>query len=709
MAEFSPTPRVILSTQPDTINSRKTAGPEVVVRLQALDGTWETCGVDRAAGIFPENVTLSADQWGPKTASFDLRRDPSLPWPDVLAFTPVKIEVDGQLVWSGRVTETPSREGSETVMSVTCEGWQHHLDDDLLQRVWVAADLTRWKNYGENINANPSSWPTSWTVSAGDGALRITWPADLKPSGGGLVYFDAGPGGKIRRITWKRSSSNWGGNNALYVLGFNTLYSPETTVSLGSQSAVTDNAGSQSFGVGYRYVAFRMDANSWGSASTTDCWVSFKDVNILTDTSFDSNGSSVLKASTVVADVVASAAPLLSSNTGTIAATALNLPEYAPEEPRTPREHINAVNGFHGWTTKVDAFRRMNYYAKPSRAKYSIGEYSLKESAGSSGSAGAEIYNKVLVSGQDAGGNPVQITRYSGDAQGGFVPDTDLTWINPFFTGTDVSHWSVYNGGAGVAFTRTTTAGEYVSAPAAGKLSCPNGIYGSAYMEASGVTVPSRVYKVTFKARSSTSNVGMNVTITAASGTPTDAGTLYLQGGALPTTFTTFTLMVTPTSTDPFVLVLDINNNTGSTASVMIDDLTIESSQRTLPDRRDFLRAFHLSVNTVLPADGVLAAAIGDAWLSNHVTTTFKGDVTVAGPQSVRDRLSGQPVPLYQLLADTDELVYFSDRIDPDTGGMGRTGRITNVTYTPADDKAVLTLDNTRTDFETLLTRLGAT
>lgn len=147
MAEFSPTPRVILSTQPDTVNSRKTAGPEVVVRLQSLDGTWETCGVDRAAGIFPENVTLSSDSWGPKTASFDLRRDPMLPWPDVLAFTPVKIEVDGQLVWSGRVSETPSREGAESVMSVTCEGWQAHLDDDLVDRMWVHDDLTAWKDY----------------------------------------------------------------------------------------------------------------------------------------------------------------------------------------------------------------------------------------------------------------------------------------------------------------------------------------------------------------------------------------------------------------------------------------------------------------------------------------------------------------------------------------------------------------------------------
>lgn len=177
----------------------------------------------------------------------------------------------------------------------------------------------------------------------------------------------------------------------------------------------------------------------------------------------------------------------------------------------------------------------------------------------------------------------------------------------------------------------------------------------------------------------------------------------------MPTSFTQYELYITPKTADPLGLNVEMYNLTGSGAAMMIDDITLESSQRTLPDRRDFLRAFQLSVNTMLPSDGVLAAAIGDAWLANHVTTTFKGDVTVSGADSVRDRLSGQPVPLYQLLADTDELLYFSDRIDPDTGAMGRTARITSVTYTPLDDKAVITLDNTRTDFETLLTRLGAT
>ena len=36
------------------------------------------------------------------------------------------------LWWEGRTIEAPSRDGAEKVMSVQCEGWQHHPDDDLI-------------------------------------------------------------------------------------------------------------------------------------------------------------------------------------------------------------------------------------------------------------------------------------------------------------------------------------------------------------------------------------------------------------------------------------------------------------------------------------------------------------------------------------------------------------------------------------------------
>ena len=55
----------------------------------------------------------------------------------------------------------------------------------------------------------------------------------------------------------------------------------------------------------------------------------------------------------------------------------------------------------------------------------------------------------------------------------------------------------------------------------------------------------------------------------------------------------------------------------------------------------------------------------------------------------------------------TDHLMHFDDRIDPDTGAVGRDGRIVSVRYTPANDTATFDIDNSRKDFDALLERLG--
>src|SRR6478672_1028388 len=103
---------------------------EASVRVQVLGGTWETIGSDRYRGVAAEQLQLTANEWGPDTASFTLRRDPDAVHPDLLAWTPVEIWVAGVPVWDGRVKETPAQEGADFSLNVQCEGWQYHLDDD---------------------------------------------------------------------------------------------------------------------------------------------------------------------------------------------------------------------------------------------------------------------------------------------------------------------------------------------------------------------------------------------------------------------------------------------------------------------------------------------------------------------------------------------------------------------------------------------------
>jgi hypothetical protein len=53
-------------------------------------------------------------------------------------------------------------------------------------------------------------------------------------------------------------------------------------------------------------------------------------------------------------------------------------------------------------------------------------------------------------------------------------------------------------------------------------------------------------------------------------------------------------------------------------------------------------------------------------------------------------------------------LMHFSNRIDPDTGALGRDGRIAQVTYNHNEQEAQVSIDNQRNNFEALISRLSA-
>lgn len=81
--------------------------------------------------------------------------------------------------------------------------------------------------------------------------------------------------------------------------------------------------------------------------------------------------------------------------------------------------------------------------------------------------------------------------------------------------------------------------------------------------------------------------------------------------------------------------------------------------------------------------------------------------LAATGPDAIRDRLNGAATPAAHLLRETGELIHVSDRVNPDTGALGRDGRITQVTWQQATDQATIALDNTRSNFDNLLARLA--
>lgn len=179
---------------------------------------------------------------------------------------------------------------------------------------------------------------------------------------------------------------------------------------------------------------------------------------------------------------------------------------------------------------------------------------------------------------------------------------------------------------------------------------------------------------------------------------------------SISTTFTQFVVYWTATSdidSGSVGMRFIVGNGSSFATAVWFDDLTLFRAGSTLADRRGFKRTMQLPISSTVPSDGVAAGQIGDVWLADHKTTPFRGTVTLVGDESLRDIATGRSVGLEELLLATGQLIRFADRTDPDTGGHGRDGRIAAVSYTPATNTATVTIDNSRTSFDTLLARLA--
>jgi hypothetical protein len=392
---------------------------QVTIRAEALDGLWETVGVDRATGIHPENVVLQADEAGPSKASFDLRRDPHIAWPDLGAFTPIEIDVDGMLVWGGRVAETPARDGAERVMSVQCDGWQYHLDDDTYERAYVHTKLGDWRDTRSQLGADLAKFRTNGKLQAGDSAIVLGYgDGDTVATSDYVgVTLDLGPASDAKYVVveWERI----GGSNAdqtLYARGHDFQDpasgsgSPEDAFSftLNGGASGTSQGG---FTTARRYLSVFMYRNGAGGTYGSDFQVRLNAVRVFADAAWVSGGASVLHASDVLRDALTRATLLLSSDWSQIQDTSFAIPEFAPDSDRTPREIATAVNALHDWLIQVTADARPVFRPKPTAPVVEIGAWPGSSFEDASANSGDEIYDQVRVTGQDAASNRLRVTR----------------------------------------------------------------------------------------------------------------------------------------------------------------------------------------------------------------------------------------------------------------------------------------------------------
>jgi len=310
----------------------------------------------------------------------------------------------------------------------------------------------------------------------------------------------------------------------------------------------------------------------------------------------------------------------------------------------------------------------------------------------------SEIYNRVVVQATSPSGEPLRVVRTQGEQPGApLMPIASPAPTNPSFD-TDTTGWTL--GGDPSTFVRTTTAGQFQSAPAAGKWTVPGATVPTLTGTFTGTFQAGVTYALTVWLKSS----GGGLNIASYFGVPGDERyqNVIASGAADGLVNTVFwTPSATVTSGVRLRLLVSSSAN-----DIFIDTLTLFKAVPTFVDRRGFRRTKRLHVTAALASDGVAAAQIADAYLSTHKLAQFKGDYVITGP--VREILTGRTVPPDELLARTGELMLFHDRIDPDTGATGRVGRIVQVTYDYEQDQATVAIDTTSSNFEALLQRLGA-
>lgn len=711
---------------------------DVIVRVQALDGTWETCGADRARGVVPENVQLTSDQWGSKTASFQLRRDPKAVWPDIGAFAPVEVEVGGRLVWSGRVNETPVRDSTDSVITVQCVGWQAHLDDDLYERVYVHTNLTEYKDARSALNATLGRVGTAaGMVQTEAGVLAVGWPKGAQLNGSSGCYvgatLDLGPQSTAKRVvfTYEKASATASAGVMSFICRASDN-SDFANTSTSQDISSTDIASLASSGTvaatvttARRFVHFAL---SFTSASNTtlgeDNTIKITSAQVFADTAYESSNASVLKSDAVINDALSRATVLYDADRSGIETGTFNIPEFAPSEPRTPREIWNAVDAFEDRYKKIDVLRRPLYKAKPTTPEVEVGAWSGMEFEDSSSNSGEDIYSRVIITGSQPNGLPLRVFRTQAQQEGSasskvqtisgnsgeigiFAGDTPTFDNNSFATNT--SSWSKVNS------TITRDTGTFDSSPASGRWdstgasdALPAG--SSLSTTLTGTFAVGKTYRAVFAVRPGTFTGSGPASFSVLFGNATDYGksNLYITGASASFSFVSIDWTPQSTITGGVTLTLISNGSTingSATTYLWIDSAGVQIANTTLVERRGFLRTKQVATNFML-TEGA-AQQIADKWLLSHRASPFKGRAKLVGNAAIRDVRSGRAVPVEEMLLRTGELVRFGDRVDPDNGAVGRDGRVVEVQYDADNDAIDMTIDNSRAGFEALLERLG--
>lgn len=385
--------------------------PRLAVRAQPLYAPQTVLGTHLRRGVYVEDLQCSADAFGPLDASWTLRRSSRTSWPDLGFWTPVEIEIENQLPWTGRIISTPGSDADEETITVNAQGYQYSADDRPYTKLFVANDLGRWTDIRSNVNCDLTVQRAVWQDSSDAGGLTVTAPnaAAVEIGSRGGYLLDLGPNGDLATsVLFNWSHSNNSSATSIGILAGSSV----AAVSNGAPGAITTLSGgtggpsSIALGTPSRYVWLGL-YNTSGSAFTAsaDIWAKFSSIIVVTSNAYASGGASILKASDVLLDTF-NRLPLVP--TGVIGTTTFSLPTFSVDQ-QTPRQAMDAANAFQDWQWRITADRVLEYRARPQTALLSLSDQAAFDdlSAGS----GDAIYNEVTYTGTGPDGTAILVTR----------------------------------------------------------------------------------------------------------------------------------------------------------------------------------------------------------------------------------------------------------------------------------------------------------
>ena len=688
---------------------------QTTIAIQDLSGSWAQIGTGTLRGIQPSDVELTSDTWGAKDATFTLTRELYVPWPDVQAFAPVEITVGGVVVWRGRVVDAPTNSASRSI-SVRCEGTQNHLDDDQFEHVYVHTDLSQWVDVRSSLDADLTNFKQAATVS-NDNGLTVGFPAnvELENVAVAAVGLDLGPDQLATRIvvTWNWRNGTGNGNQVWNVWTSNEGIGAGSLTNVGGtpNPGTGNTSGTSAFTISTpaRYIHLGIQSLAGGNFTPAgELSMSFESVQVFTDSSYESGNVSILRGDQIVNDALDTATVKLSSDRSLVDSTGSSfyIPEFAPSGPRTPRQAIEAANAFYDWRTKVDESDRFVFEDRTGEAPaVRVGRWGSSSFEDASSASGDDVFNKVIVSGQYGANQPIREIVTSGDLSNVVLEDvTSAHHSNPGFEG-GTSGWTA----SGSTITQVTTPhsgtyggrwdnsgasdalgiNDYLEATLTGTFLAGVRYHFEIWMRTNSGTTTAVQFQVgDFTTGDLTPNVYNRLpwSVPSSYGIPSHAVKTWVPK---------------QTTTNVKFRITD----RGSGKFFYVDDLAVTAGLPTVVDRRQFTRAHTLDASFMLTDNS--ANRLGKIFLEAHRTTPFKGQGQIVGHNAARDYTTGAPVAPERLLLMTDKKMHFDDRIDPDTGAVGRDGRIVSVRYTPATDTATFDIDNSRKDFDALLERLG--